>query len=167
MSYGVFSDTILNLRRGRDDNYACNCAYFRCCSSADTTATGLGGQDDHKRGIKRSRFYRHLLKKMHFCKYFPIGLPTRIFSVWFQYQYLTHTMVILGAKISTQLGSHCSNFAGPLVLSLGMIVWSLWIGSNSTGKGIYKSMCTMTCVWVFCMKFFNPYITYELLFCYH
>jgi len=29
-------------------------AHARCCSSADTTA-GLGGQDGHRRGIKRSR----------------------------------------------------------------------------------------------------------------
>ena len=72
--------------------------------------------------------------------YWTAILPTRIISVWFQY--LTHTMVTLGVKISTQLGSRCSNFAGPLVLSLGMIVWSLWIGSNSTGKSIYKSMFT-------------------------
>jgi len=51
---GVFSDKIVNPRRGRYGNYACNCAYSRCCSSADTTA-GLGGQDGHRRGIKRSR----------------------------------------------------------------------------------------------------------------
>lgn len=79
---------------------------------------------------------------------------------------ISHTMVISGAKISTQLGNRCSNFDGPLVSVLGMVVWPLWIGSNSTGKSIYKSMLSVICDWVIWMKWFNTFITYELLFCY-
>jgi hypothetical protein len=55
-------------------------------------------------------------------------------------KYLTYAVMLLGVRISTLNGKHCSDFVGPVVIMLDMMACLLWIGSDTIGKSICRSV---------------------------